>query len=74
MSGEAEPGYPVVPGVCPLCGTPVADVSARCPECGYDLAGIPPRPSAYARPALWWTVAGFLTIYAVILVAVALAH
>jgi predicted amidophosphoribosyltransferase len=74
MSAAPEPGAAQGPAVCPVCGTPVADVTERCPECGYDLAGIPPRPSAYSRAALWWTAAGFLVIYVVVVVAVALAH
>ena len=62
------------PGSCPVCGTPVADVTERCPECGLDLAGVPPRSAAYSRTAIVWTVVGFAVIYVVILVAVALAN
>lgn len=73
MSAVPEPvGSPPAPAGCPVCGTPVADVTERCPECGLDLAGVPPRLSAYSRVALWWTVIGFLVIYLVIVVAVAL--
>ncbi|MFA5885800.1 MAG: zinc-ribbon domain-containing protein [Acidimicrobiia bacterium] len=75
MSAQPEPsGAPPAPAVCPVCGTPVADVTTRCPECGLDLAGVAPRPGAYSRTALMWTIAVFLVIYAVILVAVALAN
>ena len=75
MSAVPEPsGAPPAPAVCPVCGTPVADVTTRCPECGLDLAGVPPRPSAYSRTAVAWTVVAFVLIYAVILVAVALAN
>ncbi len=62
----------LAPGQCPVCGTPVADLTERCPECGLDLAGVPPRPSAYSRTAIVLTVVGFVIVYAVILLAVAL--
>ena len=75
MSAVPEPSSaPPAPAVCPVCGTPGADVTTRCPECGLDLAGVPPRPSAYSRTAVAWTVVAFVLIYAVILVAVALAN
>ena len=74
MSAVPERSVPPAPAVCPVCGTPVADVTERCPDCGLDLAGVPPRPSAYSRAALLWTAAGFLLIYVVIVVAVALAN
>jgi len=76
MSAVPEPAgsLPPPPAACPVCGTPVADVTTRCPECGLDLAGVPPRPSAYSRTAVAWTVAAFALIYVVILVAVALAN
>lgn len=64
----------LTPGQCPVCGTPVADVTERCPECGLDLAGVPPRSNAYSRAAIVWTVVGFAAVYVVILVAVALAN
>ena len=65
---EREPLLP--PGQCPVCGTPVADVTERCPECGMDLAGVPPRPSAYSRTAIVLTIAAFAIVYVVILLAV----
>lgn len=64
----------LTPGQCPVCGTPVADTTERCPECGYDLAGVAPRPGAYSRTAIVWTVVGFALVYVVILLAVALAE
>lgn len=73
MSAVPERSVPP-PGACPVCATPVADVTERCPECGYDLAGIPPRPSAYSRGALVWTIAGFVVIYVLLVTAVALAN
>jgi zinc-ribbon domain len=60
--------------VCPVCGAPVAPEDARCPACGYDLAGVDGRPGAYSRWALWWTVAGFVAIYAIVLVIVAITN
>ncbi|MBM3660395.1 MAG: hypothetical protein FJW95_12965 [Actinobacteria bacterium] len=60
----------LAPGECPLCGTPVADVTERCPECGMDLAGVPPRPVAYSRTAIVLTIVGFAIVYLVILLAV----
>jgi len=77
---SAVPGQPdgfareplLAPGECPLCGTPVADMTERCPECGLDLAGVPPRPSAYSRTAIVLTIAGFAIVYLVILLAVVL--
>lgn len=74
MSAVPEPEAPrgLPPGACPLCGTPVADVTERCPECGLDLAGVPPRPSAYSRAAIVWTVVGFAVIYLCTVLAVSL--
>lgn len=60
------------PGECPVCQTSVADMTERCPECGLDLAGVPPRPSAYSRKAVVFTIVGFAVVYAVILLAVIL--
>lgn len=77
MSEAPEPaGSPsfLPAGECPVCGTPVADLLDRCPDCGYDLAGVPPRPVAYSRTAIGWTVGVFVLIYVVIVVAVALAN
>lgn len=65
-------GSALEPETCPVCGTPVADVTERCPECGLDLAGVPPRPSAYSRTAIVWTVVGFAVVYLCIVLAVAL--
>lgn len=70
--GDAGPGLPA--GVCPVCGGPVDDVVARCPDCGCDLAGVPPRPPAFSRPAVVATVAAFVAVYAVIVAAVALVN
>ena len=74
MSAQPEDVRAEGPTGCPVCGTPVADVLDRCPECGYALAGLGTRPSAYSRSALWWTVAAFVAVYAIILVVVALAN
>jgi hypothetical protein len=45
----------------------VAPSERRCPTCNYDLAGVAGRPGAYSRTALWWTVAGFVVVYLVVL-------
>ena len=54
-------------GLCPVCSTPVVAAETRCPTCNYDLAGVAGRPGAYSRTALWWTVAGFVVVYLVVL-------
>ncbi len=74
MSAQPEGFAPPGPAACPVCSTPVSDLLDRCPECGYDLAGVAPRASAYSRTALVWTIAAFVAIYVVILVVVALAN
>ena len=68
MSAQPEPA-PVEPGpgLCPVCSALVEASDARCPECNYDLAGVAGRPGAYSRTALWWTVALFALVYAVVL-------
>jgi predicted amidophosphoribosyltransferase len=72
VSAEPTPTAGPDPGtVCPLCATPVATVAKRCPECGYSLAGVGTRSSAYSRAALWWTVAAFVAVYVVVLAVVA---
>ena len=63
---RTEPG----PGLCPVCSALVEAADTRCPECGYDLAGVAGRPGAYSRRALWWTVAGFVAIYVIVLAVV----
>ena len=70
---SANPEYPVPTSsdVCPLCEALVARSAARCPQCGFDLAGVGERPGAYSRQALWWTIAGFVAIYVVVLALVA---
>ena len=70
---SANPEFVPAPpsDVCPVCDTVVSPSATRCPECGYDLAGIGERPVAYSRQALWWTIAGFVAIYVVVLALVA---
>jgi hypothetical protein len=58
------------PAVCPVCAAPAAATDARCPVCNYDLAGVAGRPGAYSRATLWWTVAGFVVVYLVVLLVV----
>lgn len=59
---------------CPLCRAPITPDAVRCSECGYHLAGVDGRPGPWTRPALWWTAAGLLIVYAVTLLIVALAR
>ncbi len=72
LSPEAAPPAPVTE--CPLCGTPLASDATRCTHCGYHLVGIPGRPTPWTKPALWWTAAGLLIVYAITLLIVALAR
>jgi len=67
---SAQPEPPRIedaPGLCPVCSTSVSPADTRCPTCNYDLAGVAGRPGAYSRMALWWTVAGFVVVYLVVL-------
>jgi hypothetical protein len=61
---------PPAAGVCPLCDGAVAGTDARCPACGYDLAGVGGRP-ALTQPLFWWTAMGFVAVYLVTLAIVA---
>jgi hypothetical protein len=72
VSPEAAASAPVTE--CPLCGTPLAPAAPRCAECGYHLAGVGDRPGPWTKPALWWTAAGLLIVYAITLLIVALAR
>jgi hypothetical protein len=72
LSPEAAPPAPVTE--CPLCGTALAPDATRCTQCGYHLVGIPGRPTPWTKPALWWTAAGLLIVYAITLLIVALAR
>ena len=68
MSAQPEPPrIEDASGLCPVCSTPLAPSDARCPVCNYDLAGVAGRPGAYSRTALWWTVAGFVAVYLIVL-------
>ena len=71
MSAQPEPPrVEDASDLCPVCSAPVAPSDCRCPACNYDLAGVAGRPGAYSRTALWWTVAGFVAIYVVVLLVV----
>jgi hypothetical protein len=67
----AGPGAPVS---CPLCGEPAGPADLRCRVCGMTLRGLPGRPPAFSRAALWWAVGGLLLIYLVVLAVVAVVH
>jgi len=55
------------PGTCPLCGVITSPGLERCASCGYALAGVGGRPSAFSRATLLWTSIGFLAVYLVTL-------
>ena len=74
MSTSREYAAQPAPNVCPLCEASVTPSVARCPHCGFALVGIGERPGAYSRQALWWTIAGFVAIYAVVIAVVAAAN
>jgi predicted amidophosphoribosyltransferase len=67
VSVQGHPGA----GQCPQCGSPFAAEDRRCPDCGYDLAGVEGRPGAYSALALWWTVGGFVAVYLAVVAIVA---
>ena len=74
---SAQPGEVGPPGddrACPLCGGPVSPTDARCADCGMTLAGRPGRPPVLSRAAFWWTSAGLLLIYLVVLGIVAVVR
>ena len=71
MSAQPEPPrFEEASFLCPVCAVPVAPTDTRCPACNYDLAGVGGRPGAYSRMALWWTVAGFVAVYVIVLLIV----
>ena len=70
---SAEP-MSVHPPTCPLCEAPAPAEDPRCPDCGYDLAGVGRRPGAFSRGVLLWTAIGFLAVYVSTLVIVALTR
>jgi hypothetical protein len=43
----------------------------RCGSCGFVLAGVDGRPSAFSRTALWWSIAVFASVYVITLAIVA---
>ena len=58
---------------CPLCETAVGGDLARCPACGFDLAGVGGRPS-FTQPVFWWSAMGFLAVYLITLAIVAMTR
>lgn len=56
-----------VPGTCPLCGVTTPTDLDCCRSCGYALAGVDGRPSAFSRATLLWTSIGFLAVYLITL-------
>jgi hypothetical protein len=67
---SAEP-IAVPPASCPLCASPAPADAGRCPDCGYDLAGVGTRPRPFSRRVLIFTAIGFLLIYVATLAIVA---
>ena len=57
---------PTPSAVCPLCQTAVTAPEARCPACGFDLAGVGGRPML-TQPVFWLTAMGLLVVYLVTL-------
>jgi hypothetical protein len=70
----ADPSPPLASGVCPLCGAATIATEDRCATCGFALAGVDGRPSAFSRTALWWSIAVFAAVYVVTLAIVALTR
>ena len=69
---SAEP-VAVTPEPCPICDAKVGGDLGRCPECGFDLAGIGGRPG-FTQPVFWWTAMGFLAVYLVTLAIVVMTR
>jgi len=46
----------------------------RCGTCGYHLAGVAGRPSAFTRPAIVWTAIGLVLVYVATLLVVLAAR
>ena len=57
------------PEQCPLCESAIGDL-AKCPACGFDLAGVGGRPG-FTQPVFLWSAMGFLAIYLITLAIVA---
>lgn len=74
MSAPYESPAAPAADVCPLCGAGITPGAPRCGACGYHLAGVGGRPGPWTRPALWWTAAGLLIVYAITVLIVALAR
>jgi predicted amidophosphoribosyltransferase len=56
---------------CPLCNAPVTPAMERCPDCGYDLAGVGGRPGPFSRAVFAWSAMGLLVVYVITLAIVA---
>jgi hypothetical protein len=69
-----EPSQPLATGICPLCGSTTLRTEDRCGACGFALAGVDGRPSAFSRAALWWSIAVFASVYVITLAIVALTR
>ncbi len=67
MTTAPDSSGTVTPGVCPLCGGPVASTVDRCPDCGFSQLGVDGRPGPFSRSSLWWWAGALLAIYLVVL-------
>ncbi len=67
----AQPSPTPEPSACPLCSAPIAAGDARCPDCGYTLAGVAGHGPAFSRAVLLWTIAAFLAVYLITIAIVA---
>jgi hypothetical protein len=65
---------PTTEGACPLCATPAPVAASRCPECGYDLAGVGGRPGPFSRTVFVLSAMGLLAVYLVTLAIVVLTR
>jgi predicted amidophosphoribosyltransferase len=70
---SAEP-MSVPQATCPVCEAPAPAHDHRCPDCGFDLAGVGGRPGAFSRSVLLWSAMGFFAVYLVTLAIVALTR
>ena len=69
-----ESSLPLASGICPLCGAATTGSDERCASCGFALAGVDGRPSAFSRRALWSSIAVFAAVYLTTLAIVALTR
>jgi predicted amidophosphoribosyltransferase len=75
MTNLPEPALPAPRAeACPLCGAPVGNAEARCPDCNMTMAGRGGRPAAFNRQSVWLWAGVLLGIYLVVLAIVVAAR